>query len=149
MINISDGAINFNKQILFGEIGAMIGAPLFSYTASQFFSSPNTISAITVIGVIITASAFWLTLRIYDKTRNGKIETRKFLEDLAYFTPVAFVISFLVYYPTLFFLSRFLFSNDYRIVSSAIISQMTAFVIFLTSINFYRYFLIRLTGRAL
>lgn len=148
-MKISKDALNFNKEILFGEIGAMLGAPFFSYIFSKFSLSANTFATLTVVGVMISASVFWLFMRIYDKTRNGRIEKKKFIEDLAYLTPVASLLAFLIYYPTLFLLSRYFFENNYRVVSSAIFSQMTAFGFFLFSINMYRYLLLKLTGKKL
>ena len=149
MMKISKEALNFNKEILFGEAGAVIAAPLFSHIFSKFSLSPTVLATWTVISVMVTASLLWLVMRIYDKTRNGKIETGKFIGDLAYLTPVASALAFTIYYPTLFFLSRYFFENSYRVASSAAISQMSAFALFLFSLNMYRYFLLRITGRKL
>ncbi len=73
-IKISKEAINFNKEILFGELGGVIAAPTFSYFFSRFLLSANTLATLTVISVMITASLFWLGMRIYDKSKNGEIE---------------------------------------------------------------------------
>jgi len=148
-LKISESAVNFNKELLFGEVGSMIGAPLFSYISSKFTSSIETISTVTVVGAAIGASAFWLGMRIHDKLRKGEASEKKFLEDLAYLVPVASLLVFTIYYPSLYLLSQYLLEHDYRAVSSAIISQVSSYTLFLLLINTYRYFLLRITGRKL
>ena len=148
-MKISEGAINFNKEILFGEIGAVFAAPIFSHIFSKFSLAANVLATLTVLSVMIIASLLWLVMRIYDKSREGKIETGKFIKDLAYLTPVASALAFTIYYPTLFFLSLYFFENNYGVASSAAISQISAFVIFLLALNTYRYFLLKVVGKKL
>ena len=149
MMKVSDEALSFNKELLFGEIGSVIGAPLASFIGSKFTSSIDAIATITVIGAAIGASLFWLGMRIYDKLKNSDVSRKKFVEDLAYLIPVASLLVFTIYYPSLYLLSHYLLENDYRAVSSAMISQVSSYVLFLLSINTYRYFLLKLTGRKL
>ncbi|MEX2017228.1 MAG: hypothetical protein WD876_02040 [Candidatus Pacearchaeota archaeon] len=148
-MKISKEAINFNKEFLFGEVGAIIGAPLASYIGSRFTSSIDTIATVTVIGAAIGASLFWLGMRVHDRLNQIKTSKKNFVKDLLYITPIASLFVFLIYYPSLFLLSRHLLENDYRAVSSAIISQMSAYVLFLSAINIYRYAVLKLTGRKL
>jgi len=148
-MGLSREAINFNKELIFGEIGAMVGAPLASYVGSRFTSSIDTIATITVIGAAIGASLFWICMRIYDKLKDTELSRKKFLEDLAYLVPVASLLVFTIYYPSLFLLSRYLLENDYRAVTSAVISQISAYVLFLLAINTYRYSLLKIMGRKL
>jgi|SRR3989304_6794631 len=148
-MRISDEALNFNKELLFGEIGAMIGAPSASYISSHFTSSIDTIAMITVMGAAVGSSILWLSMRIYDKLKKGETSKKKFIEDLAYLVPVASFLVFTIYYPSLYLLSQYFLENDYRAVSSAIMSQISSYILFLLAINTYRYFLLKLTGRKL
>lgn len=148
-MGISKEAWNFNKEILFGEIGALIGAPTFGVVASHYFSNPQILSSSAVIGAIIGASLFFLSMRIYDKSKQKNFSEKSFVKDLAFFTPAAFILTTLVYYPSLFFISEYLIESQFKIVFSVILSQFVAFAFFLISINLYRYILLKLTGRKL
>lgn len=148
-MKLSKNFINFNKEFIFGEIGGIIGAPIASHIGSQLYSSVNIISAITVAGVAIGATLFWLGMRIYDKFKEGNVSKKKFFQDLAYLAPVASLLVFTIYYPSLFFLSRYFLQHDYLAVSSALIAQLFSYIIFLVSINLYRHFILRFTGRNL
>lgn len=141
--------LDFNKEILFGEAGALISAPLIAYIVSLFMETPRIISGSAVIGSIIGASAFWIIMRVYDKKMKGKTGARQLAEDVIYFTPAAFIITLFVYYPSLFFTSKYLLINDGGVLSSVIFSQAIAFTLFLLSVNVYRYLLARLTGKIL
>ncbi len=148
-MKISKEAWNFNKEILFGEVGALIGAPTFGVIASHYFTNSKVLSSSAVIGAIIGASLFYLSMRIYDKSKQKTFSEKGFVKDLAYFTPAAFILTTLVYYPSLFFISEYLIEYQFRIVFSIILSQFAAFAFFLISINLYRYILLKLTGRNL
>src|SRR3989344_1380157 len=142
-MKISKGLYHFNKEILFGEVGAILGSQIFGYISSLFTLSPNIISALVVAGAITGAAIFFLSTRAYHKSRKGELSTRKFAEDLLYFTPVAFILTLLVYYPTLYLLSNYFLNNNYQVIFSTFISQLIAFALFLIAINIYREILIR------
>lgn len=130
--------IDFNKELFCGEVGAIISAPLFAYIASKFNYSPGMISTFAVGGAIFGAAVFWLGTRIYDKKRGHEFSAKGMANDIAYFTPVAFLITLALYYPTLFFLSKKLLTYSGGIVSSVFLSQIIAFSLFLVAINVYR-----------
>ncbi len=142
-MKLSKGAINFNKELLFGEIGAIIGAQIFGYISSLITSSTSIISSLVVAGAIMGAALFFLSLRAYHKSRKGKLSKIKFAQDLLYFTPIAFILTLIVYYPSLFFLSNYFLTNEYHVIFSTFISQISAFILFLIAINFYRYILLK------
>ena len=141
--------INFNKEILFGELGALACAPLTSYIASHFTSNVKFISLSAVIGAIAGGTIFWLSMRIHDKGIEKRLSVRGIADDIRYFTPAAFLLTLLVYYPTLFFVSLDLLSKQNKVLSSIIFSQITAFFFFLLMINAYRYILAKLYGKVL
>ncbi len=146
---ISKSAINFNKELIFGELGAIAGAQVFGYVSSLFSASSNVISSFATIGAIIGAAIFFLSLRIYDKFKEKDLSRKKFANDLLYFTPVAFVLTLLVYYPMLFFADRYLLNNEHHVFYATLAAQLIAFACFLILINIYRYALIKLAGKRL
>ena len=141
--------MNFNKEIFFGEIGALIGPPSISYLVSLFTSVVKYISFAAVVGGLMGQVIFWLYMRIYDKKVDKNMSVKNLAEDIIYFTPVAFLIAVLVYYPTLFFASEYLLNDQYKVVYAVISSQILAFSAFLILINVYRYFLAKIYGKVL
>jgi hypothetical protein len=140
---------NFNKQIIFGEFGSLVFAPLFAFITSKFSENLSLISKSAVVGALFGASFFWISTRLYDKRGNKKYASEGLLKDIAYFTPVAFFLAIVVYYPSIYYLSNYLLTSDYKVVSSVIASQIVAFFIFLMAINGYRAFLIRVAEKEL
>lgn len=140
-MKISKETINFNKEILFGEAGALIGTQAGGDISSIFTKNVDIISYSVVFGALVMASVFWLLMRAYDKSRHDKYSLDKFKNDLKYFTPASAFLTFTIYYPVLFFVTRrFLLHN--RIVEfSSVLAQSIAFSLFLIGINIYRYIL--------
>jgi len=130
-MKVSKHFINFNKQFIFGEVGSMISAPVAGYIASTFFSSPD------------------VGMRIYDQIKVEKVSKKQFLQDAAYLYPIASLLIFTIYYPSLFFLSRYFISHGYTAIGYVIGSQIVSYAIFLSSLNLYRYLLLKFTGRNL
>ena len=151
---------DFNKELLFGELGALIGAPVLASIGpkipflkmvvsylSKFIGFGSIVSLLAVIGSILGAAVFWLLIRIFDEKKMEIFSLKHFAKEIRYFTPAAFLLTLLVYYPSLFLISRHLLTQDYRVASSVILSQIVAFSLFLTSINAYRYFLWEIAGK--
>mgnify|MGYP001581776519 FL=1 len=88
-------------------------------------------------------------MRIYHKVNGADFSSRKFLTDLAYFTPVAILLTLIIYYPALFFLSNNFLVYKNEVISSVLVSQLVAFLLFLFAINIYRLILIRFFGKTL
>ena len=149
MIKIPKDFINFNKEILFGEVGAIAGAQVTGNIISEMTSSVQTISYAIVGGSIVGASIFWIAMRIHNKTKKNKLSTKKFIEDIAYFTPVAFILTSILYYPSLFLISEYLIENYGKVTIPIIISQLSAFLILLVGLNIYKHFLFKFTGKKL
>jgi len=138
MFNIKKSTLDFNKEILFGEIGALIGAPFISFLVSRFTKTIALISASAVIGALIGGSVFWLFMRIYDEEKKHIFSMHHLEKDILYFTPAAFLSGLLVYQPILFFLSDYFLSKGEIVVLSVLASQVLAFSFFLTLMNIYR-----------
>lgn len=146
---LSKEVIDFNKELLFGEVGAMIGAQIFSYIASHLTISASLISYSSVLGAISVAALFWVSIRVYDKKKRKELSRKKFTEDLAYFTPVAFILTSIIYYPSLFFISRYFLEHKDKVIYSVLLSQLIAFSLFLIAINIYRHILLKWFGKKL
>ncbi len=139
---------NFNKQILLGEIGAVIGAPLSGHIASLFTHASYIISSVAVIGAIVGSGIVFLGTRAYDKAKQNALSKKEFARDLLFFTPVAFAIACCISYPTLYFLSKHLISY-YPVALAIAVSEIAAFMLFLIAINYYRYLLMKHHGKVL
>jgi hypothetical protein len=148
-MTITKEAIDFNKEILFGELGAVVGTQSFGYAASKLTPSVNVISYSVVIGAIIVASLFWFLMRIYDRKIRRSYSDKKIIEDIAYFTPASAALTILFYYPTLFLITKHLLENSTKVYYSAILAQIIAFSIFIVGINIYRKILIKYYGKTL
>jgi len=142
-MKISKGTFNFNKEILFGELGTLIGIQFVNLFSSFFYFPVKLIPHLVVLGAIVGGSLFWLLARIYDRSRKEKYSEKKFLYDVKYFTPASAFFTFAFYYPTLFFATRYFLAHHRQLEFSTIISQIIAFGLFLIGINFYRYVLIK------
>lgn len=144
-MSLSKEFVDFNKELLFGEIGALIGIPLFPFLVSHFTHDPGVISSAAVIGGMVTGSCFWLVVKIGDEKGHGRRAARHLARKIAYFTPAAFVLGLLTYQPTVFFVSRWLIVNGDNVVYAALFSQALAFMFFLAAMNLYRLVIHRLT----
>jgi uncharacterized membrane protein YeaQ/YmgE (transglycosylase-associated protein family) len=148
-MKITRETINFNKEILFGEVGAIAGIQIVSFTSSRVDYSVNLLSYMIVIGAIVGASLFWFLMRLYDKTRKNKYSEEKIIEDITCYAPAAFVLTSLFYYPTLFFATKYFLEHNRMVEYSATISQIIAFGLFLIGINIYRYIINKYYGKSL
>ena len=138
---------DFNKEIIIGEIGALIFIPLFSFIASLFTSSVNIISSMTIVGSIVGASIFWISTRIYDEKRIDIYSLSRIIKDVEYFTPAAFILTSLIYYPLIFAFSHYFLNKQDQVVYSVLGAQAIAFALFLAAINIYRFYLWKLAGK--
>lgn len=148
-MKISREAKDFNKEILFGEIGSLIGVQIATILSIHFPKYPNLIPYFIVLGASIIGSLFWLLARIYYKSRREKYSEKNFIRDVKYFTPASVLFAFLFYYPTLFFTSKYLLEHNRAIEFSAVLSQLAAFLVFLLAINIYRYILLKVFSKKL
>ena len=146
---ISRSFLNFNKEILFGEIGTLIGIQIVDIISFAFKVKVRLIPYLTVLGAIVFGSLFWLFTRVYDKSKEGRYTIKKLLQDMEYFTPASAILTFLIYYPTLFFGTKYFLRHNRRLEFSTITSQLIAFLLFITAINVYRYVLLKVTKKKL
>lgn len=141
--------IDFNKEILFGELGALLGAPVFGVLGSLMSHSPDFISLFTLFGSILGGSILWLTTKFHDEQKENRFSVKKFAYRISLFTPVAFTISILVTYPIIFFVTHALSSHHHVTFLSSLLGEAAGFSVFLILINTYRYVLIKSFKREL
>jgi len=140
--NVKD-TVNFNKEILFGEIGTLIGTQLFGHYASKIFTSPTKISVFVVLGSIICGSLFWFLMRVYDRKIRKKKSNKALAKEISYFVMASISLAVCIYYPTLFYSTRHFLVHHNVVSYSAIVSQAVAFLLFLVGMNVYRHVLIK------
>ncbi len=146
---ISRAALDFNKEILFGELGAITGAQVFGYISSKSGSSHSLTTILVVAGAMIGSAAFYLASRFYHQKKAKEFSINKFRTDLLYFTPVALTLTIGIYYPSLYFLEKYFLEKIHTIILSTFLAQTLAFVFFLTGINIYRIILLKSFKRKL
>lgn len=142
-------SLNFNKELIFGEIGAITGAPLTAYIVSQLVHNTKIISFSAVIGAVLGQAVFWVSMRFYDKNRESNYSIKRLGEDLIFFTPVAFFLALFLYYPSIYFISGYLIKDQFKVIYAVISSQIIGFFLFLIAINLYRYILAKIYGKIL
>jgi hypothetical protein len=147
IMRVSKSLVDFNKQILFGEIGSVIGIPLAPLITSRFTTDPSIISFSAVLGGFLAGSVFWLLIKSQDEKGRGANSVLNLAVQIAFFSPAAFIVGLIVYQPTLFLVTRHLLTSGHLVVYSAVVSQCAAFSLFLVSINIYRIALYRIAGR--
>jgi len=141
--------LNFNKQLLFGELGSIIGAPTTAFIASNFTTNAAVISYSAVFGAIFVGCFSWIFARVIHRKKYGTLYSGNFTEDILYFTPAALIATLLFYYPTIYFVSKYLILRGDRITYSVLASQAIGFFFFVIVINTYRQILIKFFGKRL
>ncbi len=141
--------LDFNREILFGECGALLMANPAALAASKFTHSSEAISWAAVGGTLAGGALFWLAARVYDAVREKRFDARVLMSDIGYFTPVAVALGFLVYDPSIYLTSHYLLNQGEQVGHSVIVGQVVAFSLFLACMNLYRLVLLRLRGKSL
>jgi peptidoglycan biosynthesis protein MviN/MurJ (putative lipid II flippase) len=147
--NMSQRGRQFNKEILLAEIGSMILAPIFAYLASYKTNAPGYLSLSAVIGSIIGGSIFWLIFRVKHGKTRGDHSKKQLARDIMFYTPAALIAAWLIYHPSLFFISEFLLRRNEGILLSIITAQIIGFLLFLITLNIYRQILRKHFGKDL
>ena len=141
--------LDFNKEILFGELGALIGTQLFGHLAFGLGYKNIVIAMFVIFGGLIGMAVFWLGARIYNQKKQNIFSKRKLIKDITYFTPMATIVSWGVYQPILFLLSKYFLEKGFCVSFAILFSQILAFMSFLIWMNLLRLFLVKTSGREL
>lgn len=137
-VKLNRRVIDFNKEIFIGEIGALLGAPIFGFISSLIARNPGFIAFLTLFGSVLGGSTSWLIARVHDEKRYKNFSARKVGRDISVFTPIAFLISILASYPTVFLVTHSLFMKEHVSFFSSLIGEAAGFCVFLVLINAYR-----------
>jgi hypothetical protein len=141
--------LDFNKELVCGECGALVVANGAAWLVARFTPSPSWISGTAVVGTLAGGSLFWLAVRIYDRTRGRTYAKGEMASDLGYFTPAAIGLGLTVYDPSLYATSRYLLRQDAGVLWAVTAGQGVAFGLFATAMNLYRLVLCRFSGKRL
>jgi hypothetical protein len=136
-------AWDFNKEIIFGEFGSLLGAYAVGLSAARLTRRFGLISAALIPGTLLGGTIFWLAARIAHQRQRRGWSVRVLARDISYFTPAAAVLGFVVYDPAIFLASHFLLVRGAGVVLSVAGGEITAFTLFLASMNSYRLILAR------
>jgi len=133
---------DFNKEIIFGEIGAILGSSLGAYLSFLISGNEKLIPTFTVIGSILGSTTFFLSTKIYNKRKRKELSLRNLIHDLMYYTPVAASLRIFLGYPLLYFFTRYFVRSDIGAFYSGALGEFLSFLIFLFLINIYRVILL-------
>jgi hypothetical protein len=139
----------FNRELMFGECGALLLANPTASVVSRYTRSADVISYAAVAGTLAGGALFWLAARIYDSTRGKRLDKKVLASDIGYFTPAAIILGFLVYDPSIYLATHHLLRDGDSVVPSVFIGQAIAFLLFLICMNAYRILLLRIRGKML
>jgi hypothetical protein len=146
---MQQSTLDFNREILIGECGALLAANPTATLVSQFTRNASVISFSAVAGTLLGGSLFWLAARVYDMVKRKHFDAKALASDVGYFTPAAVMLGFLVYDPSIYFTSHHLLREGDRVEYSVIVGQVAAFTLFLGCMNIYRLLLLRIRGKSL
>ena len=141
--------LHFNREILIGELGALIVASASSPVVGRLTHDSVVISGAAVAATMVGGSLFWLVARIYDQVSGKTFTAKSLASDVAYFTPGALVLGLIIYDPLIFLVSRRMLENGLSAVVAVAVGQVAAFAVFLGCLNLYRLVLIKFRGKAL
>jgi uncharacterized membrane protein YeaQ/YmgE (transglycosylase-associated protein family) len=148
-LKLNKRVLDFNKEVLIGEVGAIVGATLFGFLGSLISRSPNFIPIATLVGSIFGGTISMLMARIRDEKKYKTFSTKKLVRDITLYTPAAFLIAGLVSYPVLILVTHSLFVKEHISYLSSFIGELSSFLVFLIIINIYRYALSHLLNKEL
>jgi uncharacterized membrane protein YfcA len=136
-------SLDFNKEIVFGEIGALLGSALGGYLSFWISRNESLIPTFAVVGSLLGSTTLFLSTKIYDKKKRKELSFRNIFNDLKYYTPAAAVLRVLIGSPLLYFLTRLFVESNFGAFYSGALGEFLCFLVFLTLINFYRIVLAR------
>ena len=145
----SKGVFNFNKEIIFGEIGTCTGVQIVNLLPLLINLQINLVPYLVVVGAMIFGSGAWLLTRIHDQSKEKKYTKKKLLNDIKYFTPASVLGTLIFYHPALFFTTKYFLEHHRPLLFSTIVSEVIAFSLFITTMNVYRIVLFKITGKKL
>lgn len=134
---------DFNKEIIFGEIGALLGSALGSYLSFLISHNEKLIPIFSVVGSFLGSTTLYLSTKIYNKRKRKELSLRNLIHDLMYYTPAAAPLRIFIGYPLLYFFTRYFVKNGLGAFYSGALGEFLSFLIFLFLINMYRIILFR------
>ena len=134
---------DLNKEIISGEIGALLGSSLGAYLSFLISGNEKLIPTFTVIGSILGSTTFFLLTKIYNKRKRKEFSLKNLISDLIYYTPVAAPLRIFIGYPLLYFFTRYFVKNGIGAFYSGALGEFLSFWVFLFMINAYRFILYR------
>lgn|GEM_PF-987414 len=138
--------LDFNKEIISGEIGALLGSSLGSYLSSLILNE-SLVPAFAVAGSILGSTLLFLSTKIYNKKKRKELSFRNIFNDLKYYTPAAATLRISAGYPLLYLFTKYFVSIGVSALYSGALGEFFSFLIFLFLINIYRIVLFRFFKR--
>jgi uncharacterized membrane protein YeaQ/YmgE (transglycosylase-associated protein family) len=147
MKKIDTKFFDFNKEIIFGEIGALSGSALGSYLSFLISGNEKLIPTFSVVGSMLGSTILYLSTKIYDKIKRKEFSIKNLISDLLYYTPIAAPLRIFIGYPLLYLFTRYFVKNGVGAFYSGALGEFLSFLIFLVMINAYRFILYRISKK--
>ena len=147
MKKIDTRFFDFNKEIIFGEIGALSGSALGSYLSFLISGNEKLIPTFSVVGSMLGSTILYLSTKIYDKIKRKESSIKNLISDLLYYTPIAAPLRIFIGYPLLYLFTRYFVKNGVGAFYSGALGEFLSFLIFLVMINAYRFILYRISKK--
>jgi hypothetical protein len=146
---VRQSTLNFNREILAGECGALVLANIAAPVCGHFTKNAAVISGVAVAATLVGGGLTWLAARIYDRKKQNTYNAQAIASDIGWFTPGAIVLGLGVYDPAIYLISHFLLVRGTAVWISVGVGQLVAFALFLLALNGYRHLLLRFRGKEL
>ncbi len=134
---------DFNKEILSGEIGALLGSALGSYLYFLISKDESLIPTFAVVGSIAGSTILFLLAKIYNKKKREELSFRNIFNDLKYYTPMAAALRVTTGYPLLYFFTDLFVKIKVWAFYAGAFGEFLSFLVFLVLMNIYRIILFR------
>jgi len=130
--------LDFNDEIILGEVGALIGSASGSYLSFLISKDDKLSPAFSVVGSIILGGILFLSEKIHDKMKRKEFSIKNLIHDLSYYTPAAAPVSIFIGYPMLYLLTGFFIGKGLNPFYSGALGAFLSFLVFLVIMNIYR-----------
>lgn len=130
--------LDFNREVISGEIGALLGSAFGSYLSFFISGNEKLIPSFSVVGSMLGSTTLYLSAKIYNKIKRKEFSFRNLVHDLIYYTPVAAPLRIFIGYPLLYFFTRYFVRNGIGAFYSGALGEFLSFLAFLLMINIYR-----------
>lgn len=131
--------LNYNKELLIGELGAFIGGPLLAQLSSFFFSANIIIAFMASVGDYLSYTFFYALAsfsdnkNLYWNKKKKKVKKSFFRHLMKFILGAAFVD--VIYYSARTYVNYFILGLGWQAYMAAFVSQAITLVLYFLLMN--------------